>query len=145
MLKRRDTARIRDVLLTVFLTAASFVHEYCCHPKMAVDRPLPFGIALDPPGLRAREPALILWLRHDGFSYLQSSALCVVPIITAVTCPSLRDLAIISVNSHNLPSEMIFPLARSLHGVHSGANLTVGRIRDSLLFDTDIMPSSSNL
>ena len=57
--------------------------------------------------------------------------------------PSLRELAIVSMKDQRLPSGTIFPVARSLLGVHPLASLIVEGIFLSLLLCKLTMPSSS--
>lgn len=57
--------------------------------------------------------------------------------------PSLRDCAIFSIKSHNLPSGTISPVSGFRRGVHSGDSLVLGGIFEFLLFKTVMIPSSS--
>ena len=57
--------------------------------------------------------------------------------------PSLRDCAIFSIKSHNLPSGTMAPVFGLRWGVQSGANLARGRIFVFRLLAVIIIPSSS--
>jgi hypothetical protein len=57
--------------------------------------------------------------------------------------PSLRDCAIFSIKSHSLPSATISPVSGFRRGVQSGESLVLGGIFEFLLFNTEMMPSSS--
>lgn len=58
--------------------------------------------------------------------------------------PSLRDWAIFSMKSHNLPSKTTTPVLGSRRGAQSGESLVLGGTLEFLLFRTVIIPSSSN-
>ena len=57
--------------------------------------------------------------------------------------PSLRDCAIFSMKSHNLPSGTMAPVCGLRCGIHSGANFARGRILVFRLLAISMIPSSS--